>query len=247
MATIWSTAGYAAFTGSELALYRRLDDLFVHWALQLGATEYQFPNFISAADLEKISYMESFGHLATVVTAEDILTPAACYHFYSALQNSSFDDPKLLTTRANCFRRESHYEPLKRQWCFGMREIVCIGDDQAVNSFLIDFQTTLEQQFKDWDLNVTFEHATDPFFNAPSNPKYLMQKIDPVKQEMVFDDNLAIGSLNRHRTTFGEAFKIRVGGETAHTACVAFGIERWMYALKQRFGEDEKCLAAITF
>src|SRR5438874_9913215 len=32
-----------------------------------------------------------------------------------------------VTTRAACFRRESYYRPLQRQWSFSMREIVCLG------------------------------------------------------------------------------------------------------------------------
>jgi len=85
---------------------------------------------------------------------------------------------------------------------------------------------------------VEFQNATDPFFNPSKNPKYLMQKLDPVKTEMIFDGKLAIGSLNFHRNYFGEAFQISRDGKEAFSGCVAFGLERWIYALVHTFGTD---------
>jgi hypothetical protein len=63
-----------------------------------------------------------------------------------------------------------------------------------------------------------------------------MQRLQPNKQELVFDQRLAIGSANNHRNYFGEAFDIRVNGELAHSACVAFGVERWVAAILDQFG-----------
>jgi hypothetical protein len=243
---VWSPAGYAAFSGKALADYHQLDSLFLSWAEERGAIEFQFPNLIAAKDLAKIDYLESFGHLATLpacyhpntgeteCSSEQILTPAACYHFYSALQNSNFNNSQILTTKANCFRRESEYHPLQRQWCFSMREVVCIGSADTVRNFIATFRAELSDYFVANQMPVEFQHATDPFFNPKDNPKYVMQRIDPTKLEMVFNKDLAIGSLNNHRTTFGEAFNIRIDGEPAHSGCVAFGVERWMYARAAR-------------
>jgi hypothetical protein len=63
-----------------------------------------------------------------------------------------------------------------------------------------------------------------------------MQKLDPVKTEMVFENRLAIGSVNFHRNYFGEAFDIQCGGEAAFSGCVAFGVERWIAAWLSTFG-----------
>ena len=75
------------------------------------------------------------------------------------------------------------------------------------------------------------------------NPKLLMQTIDPVKQEMIFmkdkPEELSIGSINFHKDYFGEGFNIKVAGETAFSGCVAFGMERWIYALTKVHGTDE--------
>lgn len=235
---IWSERGYCSFSGSCLELYGKLDEMFCRWASRVNARHFQFPDFIAREALDKTNYFESFGHLATSVeSSQETLTPAACYHFYSALEHSRFDSAQYLTTRANCFRREEYYEPLRRQWCFGMREIICIGSKAEVQRFLADYRRFLEMAAIDLELPVKFQVATDPFFNPENSPGYIMQLIDPVKHEMVYEDNLAIGSINYHRNRFGEAFDLQVEGEIAHSACVAFGLERWMFALMNTHGE----------
>lgn len=236
---IWSEHGYCTLSGSCLQLYGKIDEMFCRWAGRVSARHFQFPNFIGRESLNKINYFESFGHLATRVEAsEQTLTPATCYHFYSALEHSHFESTQYLSSRANCFRREEHYEPLQRQWCFGMREIVCIGSKNDVQAFLTDYRSFLERAITTLELPVEFKLATDPFFNPENSPGYIMQLIDPVKHEMVYEGGLAIGSLNYHRQTFGEAFNLQVAGAKAYSACIAFGLERWMFAVMNTHGES---------
>ena len=168
----------------------------------------------------------------------DVLTPAACYHFYVAFQGESLAAPRHVTTRATCFRREAFYAPLERQWSFSMREIVCIGTSDEVRAFLGRREAAVEALWRGIDLPIEWKHATDPFFDPSRNPKHLAQKLDPVKREMVFQDRLAVGSSNFHRNYFGEAFGIRRAGEDAFSGCIAFGIERWILAILTRFGPD---------
>jgi len=62
-------------------------------------------------------------------------------------------------------------------------------------------------------------------------------------------DGHAVSSLNYHRNYFGEKFDIRYQGEPVHTSCVAFGIERWIAMLAERFGsalEATKGLQAVA-
>jgi seryl-tRNA synthetase len=178
--------------------------------------------------------------LARPAPIRDVLTPAACYHFYVAFQGETLAAPRHVTTRATCFRREAYYKALERQWSFSMREIVCIGTMDEVKAFLGRREAAAEAFWKRLDLPVAWATATDPFFNPSKNPKYLAQKLDPVKREMVFQDRLAIGSSNFHRNYFGEAFEIRRAGEDAFSGCIAFGIERWIYAILARFGPDRR-------
>jgi len=179
-------------------------------------------------------------HLAALEPVRNVLTPAACYHFYVRFQGETLDRPRYVTTRATCFRRETHYLPLQRQWNFSMREIVCIGSSDEVKEFLARYREKVDTFFKRIDLPIKWENATDPFFNPSRNLKYLAQKLDPVKTEMVYKTGLAIGSINFHRNYFGEAFQIQRQGQEAFSGCVAFGIERWIFAFLNQFGPDRK-------
>lgn len=176
----------------------------------------------------------------------DALTPAACYHFYIQFQGESLAGPKYVTTRATCFRREDRYAPLERQWSFSMREIVCLGTADEVKTFLAGCRETAERFFGKTGLPVEWKEATDPFFDPSHSPKYLLQKLDPVKTEMVFQGRLAIGSVNFHRNYFGEAFRITRAGADAYSGCIAFGLERWMFAFLTRFGTDEAAWPDLT-
>lgn len=179
-------------------------------------------------------------HLTHTAPIRDVLTPAACYHFYTHFQGERLEAPRYVTTRATCFRREAFYSSLERQWSFSMREIVCIGTAEEVKEFLKQYQERVDIFFKKIGLPVEWKEATDPFFNPSRNPKYLLQKLDPAKTEMVYRTGLAIGSINFHRNYFGEAFQISREGKEAFSGCVAFGVERWIYAFLNQFGPDER-------
>ena len=263
----WHELGQASFNGELLQLFKNLDAHFLTWSKKWNAEEHQFPPFLSAAQMHKLDYFKSFPHLLTIPVVLDdaqdnlksfaenamdqagnlrlakladtkqVLTPAACYHFYDEMEGSELAQSTYVTTRCVCYRREKFYSPLQRQWAFSMREIVCLGTAEEVKGYLAEFEELLLEFFKSQDLPVKFEYATDPFFNPSTNPKYLMQKLDPVKKEMIYDGQLSIGSLNFHRSFFGETFAISREGEPANSACVAFGMERWMYMILRERGQ----------
>lgn len=237
--------------------YQAVEYLFPTFipARELGKLDYfrSFPHLVtfpvtlesSDENLKKFTGGEPLDaegkiHLTQTTPICDVLTPAACYHFYMLFQGETLEAPRTVTTRATCFRRETQYAPLERQWSFSMREVVCLGTSEEVKAFLRSFQDSLDQFFKRIGLPIAWENATDPFFNPSRNPKYLAQKLDPVKTEMIFDGKLSIGSINFHRNYFGEAFKISREGKEAFSGCVAFGVERWIYAFLKRFGPDEE-------
>jgi len=207
----------------------------VTFPVVLKADEQSLKRFSEGATLNE----EGEVALTDIDGVKDVLTPAACYHFYVQFRGHELQSAKYVTARANCFRREAYYSPLQRQWSFAMREIVCIGTADEVKDFLSRYQDKCEQFFKDIGLPVEFQNATDPFFNPSKNPKYILQKLDPVKTEMVYQTDLAIGSINFHRNYFGEAFEISRDGKEAFSGCVAFGLERWIYAWLHHFGFEE--------
>jgi hypothetical protein len=85
--------------------------------------------------------------------------------------------------------------------------------------------------------------ATDPFFAPTARGKAALQRMKALKHELVvrFPDGrtMAIASFNNHERFFGESFHISlVGRTTAASACVAFGIERWLLAVLAAHGVD---------
>ena len=86
--------------------------------------------------------------------------------------------------------------------------------------------------------------ASDPFFIAPdamakayfqlnSETKYEISALLPDGQR------LAVGSLNYHTDFFGRAFDVRLhDGAPMHSVCIAFGLERFVYAFLQQHGTD---------
>jgi hypothetical protein len=167
-----------------------------------------------------------------------LLTPAACYHFYPRFAGARLAAPLLLTTRCQCFRREEQYLPLQRQWCFDMREIVCIGGKEDIAGFVTNCTARIDALIRSLGLNAHWQTASDPFFDPQGDPKALAQLIEPSKQELCTPGSLAIASVNQHRSFFGESYDIQVGERPANSACVAFGIERWLYAMSEVHGTD---------
>ena len=265
----WAAGGQATLSGPLLALADRLDRRFLALAARWGAEELRFPTFLAAAELERIDWFRSFPHLATfpvslaadegnldrfaagppvtdgvvrlteLAPVREVLTPAACYHLYAHHRGAAFDRPRWFTTRATCFRREDHYEPLERQWSFSMREVVCMGTAAEASAFLDEASVLVDALTDELGLKLRWDLATDPFFRPSQNPQYLMQRIDPTKHELLFEDRLAIASRNLHHDHFGRAFAIERHGRPVHTACVAFGVERWLAAFVRQFGPDE--------
>ena len=82
--------------------------------------------------------------------------------------------------------------------------------------------------------------ASDPFFATVRGTKALWQRTRALKYEVLVDigtGHLAAGSINYAGTLFGDAFRIRTdGGEIATTACVGFGLERFVLALFSQHG-----------
>ena len=267
-----SSTGLATLGPAMVQLRRALEQRFLGWAADSGAGEAIYPALMNVCDLASVDYFRNFPHMAVMATgiapealaeqgacgcdlqevpagdllqARYALPSAACFNVYLHLRGAVLDAPFLVTTGANCFRREDHYDGLRRLLGFYMREIVCVGEREAV----LDHIAISEQRLRDFTdalgLPVQIVPSSDPFFD-PAGARGIMAQLFPVKQEVVFGDDLAIASLNHHRNFFGERCDIRTAaaGEHAHSGCVAFGLERWISALQTHFGEPPEQLAA---
>ena len=218
---------------AKLDYFRSFPHL-VTFPVSLDPAEQNLKRFVASQPVD------AGGTVALTATGpvRDVLTPAACYHCYVHFQGRELTTPLFLTTRNTCFRREQAYRPLERQWSFSMREIVCIGTDLEVRDFLARAAALVDELLAAIGLDGAWQVASDPFYDPARNPKALLQKLHPVKRELLFGSGLAIGSTNHHFDTFGTAFGISRDGEAASSGCIAFGIERWILALLQRFGAD---------
>ncbi|MFF8267169.1 hypothetical protein ACF059_07215 [Streptomyces sp. NPDC016562] len=264
--------GLGVLNGSQLRLLRAFDALVLRFAESWAAPEFRFPFLMRCKDLDTFDYYDNFPHLGLAATRLDpqrlgahlaetsrpvdrmptevmeptafALPSAACYSIYLDLAGSTLPaEGTLRTTVGTCFRNEDHYQGLQRLLGFSMREIVCIGPEEAAKSHLVRAKEAVTGLCAELGLDLKLEVATDPFFDK-NGGKAKMQKLFPVKEEFTVN-GLAIGSVNYHRNFFGERCEIQAGGDTAHTSCLAFGLERWVHTLTERFGSAEAAVSAL--
>jgi seryl-tRNA synthetase len=256
----WNAEGMLGFSGPLYQLLQSIDRALLELAQKLGAEEHAFLPPVAVRDLRRIDFFSSFPHLcmlpatpadaeafrqanssdgplalAQTAPVEAVLSTAACYPVYPALAGATL--PKRVTVLGTCFRREERHERLVRQWCFRMREVVYLGDASGAAAFLDEARALSRSFAVGLGVTISLGAATDPFFDPARSPRYLHQKLFPTKEEMI-SDGVALGSLNYHRSFFGEAFGLSAGGSPAHTACVAFGLERWVHAILATHGSD---------
>lgn len=261
-----STAPGGALTildPDQTDLLRDLDRTVTRWADESGAREIMPPPVYPLGDLEKFDVYENFPQLQFVGGPLDVTgTPPApvdgafaredvdpailglphstCYGAYLYLENRSVAPDTTLTLINRCFRNETTYEGLRRLLSFQMREIVPVGSFAHTQEINARFTDRIERFAKDLGLDMVKEAATDPFFERDGG-RALLQRLSPVKYEFQVG-GLAIASVNTHRNFFGERCAITVdgSGEHAYTGCVAFGLERWVAVLSDRYDGDLK-------
>ncbi|MFJ4202023.1 hypothetical protein ACIP2Y_20625 [Streptomyces sviceus] len=264
--------GLSTLDGGQLRLLRAVDSVFRRLADGWDAPEFRYPFLMRCQDLDRFDYYDNFPHLGLTATrldpervgpmlAEsprpvdriptDVMEPsgfalpsAACYAIYVDLAGTAVPaEGTTRTTVGTCFRNENHYDGLQRLLGFSMREIVFVGPEDGAKNHLQRAKDAVLALCAELGLDVRVEVATDPFFDKNSG-KAKMQRLFPVKEEFVVE-GLAIGSVNYHRNFFGERCAIQAGDATAHTSCLAFGLERWVHTLTQRFGGVAAAVSAV--
>ena len=233
-------------SGERHAEFERLDSCLRAWALDAGGDEHSFPVLIAGDTLRRAEYPDAFPHLlmAAAVAADpaqpfaqgnvrlagSFLSPAVCYHAYAQLTGVTLDRGVTLTARGHCFRNEeaSELKPGRRQVEFEMRELVLVGEADWIEERLAALQPGVESLAGACGLSAQWQPANDPFFLPRAHGKAHMQRLLGTKIELCLTDGLAVASINRHRTFFGERFQILTkDGSPAHSACIAFGLDRW--------------------
>ncbi|MDX2293524.1 MULTISPECIES: hypothetical protein [Streptomyces] len=258
--------GLITLDPAHTALLRGLDTLLTGLAARLSAPEVTGPPLLAAADLARLDYFRNFPHLGVSAgrfapDAYDalaagrppgdrpleptgyVLPSATCYGLLLSLEGADVGaDGLRISAAGRCFRNETHYDGLRRLWGFHMREVVYLGTKDGALEHLERGGAFIQETAERLGLVLTRATADDPFYDKGGSRARLMA-LDPVKHEYSAPDGTAIASVNRHRNFFGERLGIRAGDHgPAYSACVAFGVERWVHALLLAHGGPEQAL-----
>ena len=214
-----------------------------------------FPNLIgcacalhgSEADIRAAAERPaSVGGWTSALSATDlVLAPAACYPIYPivAARGPVPAGGLIFDVACDCFRREPSQD-LDRLQSFRMREYVCVGDAADVAAFRERWIARATDIAATLALPCKVDHASDPFFGRVGQMKAVAQIQQALKFELLVplhsqEKPTACMSFNYHREHFGTIWHIALAdGTPAHTACVAFGMDRLALALFWTHGLD---------
>jgi seryl-tRNA synthetase len=232
--------------GTAAALCGWFGGRFRQMALDAGAEEHRFGPAIARDTLARAGYFEAFPGGASSIVDDGpglvyCLAPAVCYHAYQHFAGWRFDQPGLITAESPCFRPADRTAGgAGRLWEFTMREVVMVGDPAWVAARRDEWMARVADFAASLRLSGSLEPATDPFFGGGGRGKRLLQQLKGLKYELrlaVVGGTLPVASFNLHDTFFGERFEMTAApGATAHSACVALGLERWVLAFLDQHG-----------
>ena len=176
-----------------------------------------------------------------------VLTPAACYPLYPIVAKRGNLPAKggLFNIQSYCFRHEPSNDPARMQ-LFRMREFVRMGKPADVMSFRQEWMERGKTLMAEVELPVDIDVANDPFFGRAGRLMKNNQRDQNLKFELLIpitstSKPTACMSFNYHQDHFGKTWELKTAdGETAHTACVGFGLERIALALFHHHGLDPK-------
>lgn len=173
------------------------------------------------------------------------VSPSCCYHAYEGMEGWDLSAPgRCITATLACHRYEgANHRTLSRLRAFTMREVVFVGQPRFVIESRAKAEEVIIQWAKDWELACTFENANDMFFTEDFSVKASFQRLQQAKKELRLDlpgekQSLSVFSSNFHATSFGKPFNITVNKRPATSGCIAWGYERWVYAIFSQFGFD---------
>jgi seryl-tRNA synthetase len=175
--------------------------------------------------------------------SEVFLSSAACHPVYPMCAGTVPETGRYFDVESYCFRHEPSTDPARMQ-SFQMHEIVFIGTPEAAQEHRDSGLALGVSQLESLGLDITVMSANDPFFGRLGTAMAALQENEVLKLEGVAPigsekHTVAIISGNCHRDHFGSSFGIAMpDGTTAHSACVAYGVDRIALALLWRHGLD---------
>ncbi len=265
--------GIFGYSGAFEEVRQRLDALISQAGEPDHAEQLTFPPVMPRRHLEANGYLKSFPHLAGTVFSfagteaqateqhehasrhedwssyqdmtELVLTPAACYPVYPAIAARGPLPGGGITVDAGgalVFRNEPSGDPARLQM-FHQREIVRLGEPEAVALWRDGWRDRALELLCGLGLEARFDVASDPFFGRGGRMLAASQRQQALKFEILVPiagpEPTAVASFNYHQEHFAEVHGLQLAdGGPAHTACLGFGLERVALALLHAHGLD---------
>jgi seryl-tRNA synthetase len=173
---------------------------------------------------------------ALLEPADVVLTSAACHGVYPMCTGRLPAGGRTFDVAATCYRHEPSSHPARLQ-SFVMHEVVHVGTAARAWDHRERGLAEGLALLGSLGLETTPVPANDPFFGRAGMLLASGQRDEELKIEGVTaipgtEGTTAVMSANAHRDHFGRPFRIETDdGAVAHSACVAFGIDRIVVAL----------------
>ncbi|WP_195819466.1 hypothetical protein [Roseobacter sp. MH60115] len=171
-----------------------------------------------------------------------VLVPAVCHLLYPLLGRRAAKGRGvvgLYAMKGSVFRAEPSQQS-KRWQSFSVREWVCVGHEERVETFAEAWRSRWTGLCDRFGLDGQIDAASDPFTGPTARIMRSRQRQTGEKLELNCPlDGLdcAISSINRHGPHFSDVWDLRApDGRRAMSACVAFGLERTALAMIDRHG-----------
>lgn len=236
-----------------------IDSLLLKLAEHFSARTICAPCLISEQNLRKAGYLEKERHQIGIVQQEShigCLSPAACLTTYPMLAKTPLTgDRHIFTLRTPVFRMEGGLfpknAPLERLREYQVREIIFVGDREFMQSIKQTYFQAMTRLMEILEIRFKLSSAADIFFHPESSTLALHQLMNRTKYELSFTGlpgrELAISSLNFHDRHFIESFGIQTdSAKRLETACIGFGLQRWLRALLLTHGDIETVIEHLN-
>lgn len=236
-------AGQVHLSAKARFNYGRLKE-FIARELNLK-NQITYSPMISHEVLQMSGYIENFPQQLIALASDEetqlgYFRPAACLEWYQQFQNRNMTSAQQSLVEARCGRYEKSHSPW-RLMNFEMIERILLADQETVLAELKKMEDLAQGIFAGLKLEIEVKPATDAFFLGQDSGSQMMQKLRRLKLEYVFNwekQTISLASRNNHQDYFGKKFGIKYNEQMAHSACLAFGIERIMMAMVLTHGDN---------
>jgi seryl-tRNA synthetase len=212
--------------------------------LELSGYLRSFPHLLGVvscmhgSESEIRNVVEKQDWISALAASDLVLAPAACYPVYPMAAARGYIPPDglLFDVAAYCFRREASHE-FDRLQAFRMREFVYLGTADQALEFRATWISRAEHLASLLHLPYEIVRASDPFFGRIGRLAAASQIEQDLKFELIValqpeSKPSACMSFNYHQDHFATSWGLQTAsGSTAHTCCVAFGLDRLALAL----------------